>query len=111
MGFHLNPEHPSILKAQTECQIRTWWTLISLERLLGDFTGRPSNIDPNVITCPLPSLLCESKFNDGISSPHGSPQGSPHEQSLAQQSSKLTQIFQCNVNEVYLLNNISRNSS
>ena len=105
MGIHLNTERPSILKAQTESQIRVWWALISLERLLGDFTGRPSSIDPNVITCPLPSLLCESKFDDRVSSQNS------QEQSLAHQSSKLRQTCQFNVNEVYPLNRVSRYSS
>lgn len=64
MGIHLNTERQPTSTSQRESQIRVWWCLISLERLLGDFTGRPSSIDPNIITCPLPSLQCESKLDD-----------------------------------------------
>lgn len=47
-----------------EVRYRVWWSLLIIERLLGNMTGRPTCLVDGVSTIPLPLPFEEDKFQD-----------------------------------------------
>ena len=71
LGLHLRVG-AGIGTGQQHHHSRVWWSLYSLEQLLGDFTGRPTSILDNDI----PTALSEIRENSvGSPSPRQSPTG------------------------------------
>lgn len=64
LGLHLRNEDPSASTVKREEQVRTWWALYSLERVLCTITGRPSIITDEVCAVPLPLPLAEEQLTE-----------------------------------------------
>jgi hypothetical protein len=66
LGLHLRCGVKEISDLDKELRVRVWWSLYSLERLLGEYTGRPSCISDFDISTPLPLNLDEAELRQGF---------------------------------------------
>ena len=62
LGLHLRNEAKKMSNTSKEIRYRVWWALYGLERHLGVVTGRPSSIDDNQCSTPLPIPYEEEVF-------------------------------------------------
>lgn len=67
LGLHLRNKVKQTSDLEKELRVRVWWSLYSMERLLGEYTGRPSCISDYDISTPLPLNIDESELLEGFS--------------------------------------------
>ncbi|EKG09496.1 hypothetical protein MPH_13456 [Macrophomina phaseolina MS6] len=59
LGLHLRPMAPSLSAASREKRARVWWSLYYLEFLLCEITGRPTMINHQFSSVPMPAPVDE----------------------------------------------------
>ncbi|KAH8692227.1 putative C6 transcription factor [Talaromyces proteolyticus] len=64
MGLNLRSESNYVTLASKESRYKVWWSLYTLEALLGNMTGRPFGVERDFCTTPLPVPFEEEGFND-----------------------------------------------
>ncbi|KAK2763884.1 hypothetical protein FQN54_009502 [Arachnomyces sp. PD_36] len=64
LGLNLKNTAPDIDPALKEFRYRIWWSLLIIERLLGNMTGRPTCLMDGVSTLPLPLPFEEDRFQE-----------------------------------------------
>ncbi|RAK95392.1 CeGAL family transcription factor [Aspergillus ibericus CBS 121593] len=62
LGLHLRHMGEFTTDTSREARYRVWWSLYMIDHRLGMITGRPSCIDDNIHTTPLPVPFDESDF-------------------------------------------------
>ncbi|KAI9751894.1 MAG: hypothetical protein M4579_005851 [Chaenotheca gracillima] len=62
LGLHLRTDSKHLTDVEVELRVRAWWTIYSLERLLGVMTGRPSSIHEQDVSTLLPCTTEEGIF-------------------------------------------------
>ncbi|ORY07939.1 fungal-specific transcription factor domain-domain-containing protein [Clohesyomyces aquaticus] len=66
LGLHVRNEDPNTSASKKENLVRIWWSLFSLERLLGAMTGRPSIVVDFHCSVPLPLTLPDESLLDDV---------------------------------------------
>lgn len=64
MGLNLRSESNYVTLPSKESRYKVWWSLYTLETILGNMTGRPLNLDNDFCTTPLPVPFEEHEYND-----------------------------------------------
>lgn len=64
MGLNLRSESNYVTLPSKESRYKVWWSLYTLETILGNMTGRPLNLDSDFCTTPLPVPFEEHEYND-----------------------------------------------
>lgn len=64
LGMNLENTSPDTDPCLKEIRYRVWWSLLIIERLLGNMTGRPTCLVDGVSTIPLPLPFEEDKFRN-----------------------------------------------
>jgi Fungal specific transcription factor domain len=64
MGLNLRSESNYVTLASKESRYKVWWSLYTLETILGNMTGRPLNVERDFCTTPLPVPFEEHEYSD-----------------------------------------------
>ncbi|KAF2186020.1 hypothetical protein K469DRAFT_664510 [Zopfia rhizophila CBS 207.26] len=64
LGLHIRNEDPAASVIKREYQVRTWWALYCLERVLCTITGRPSIVLDECCAVPLPLPLADYQLTE-----------------------------------------------
>lgn len=64
MGLNLRSESNYVTLASKESRYKVWWSLYTLETVLGNMTGRPFSVERDFCTTPLPVPFEEHEYND-----------------------------------------------
>ncbi|QGA21768.1 hypothetical protein EYB26_009479 [Talaromyces marneffei] len=64
MGLNLRSESNYVTLPSKESRYKVWWSLYTLETILGNMTGRPLNLDSDFCTTPLPVPFEEHEYNE-----------------------------------------------
>ncbi|EED13436.1 C6 transcription factor, putative [Talaromyces stipitatus ATCC 10500] len=64
MGLNLRSESNYVTLASKESRYKVWWSLYTLETILGNMTGRPLNLERDFCTTPLPVPFEEHEYTD-----------------------------------------------
>lgn len=62
LGLNLRNENKDMLDTSKEIRYRVWWSLCSTERALAVMTGRPTSMNEDDCTAPLPFPIEEEAF-------------------------------------------------
>lgn len=62
LGLHLRNVSEAVSDVEKEYRVRLWWSIYALERQLEIRTGRPSAIDDEDLSTPLPVPVAEEAF-------------------------------------------------
>ncbi|KAF2873127.1 fungal-specific transcription factor domain-containing protein [Massariosphaeria phaeospora] len=62
VGLHVRNEDPLASPLKRETLVHVWWSIYSLERLLGAMNGRPSIIVDSCCSVPLPLSFADEQF-------------------------------------------------
>ncbi|OKL58631.1 hypothetical protein UA08_06121 [Talaromyces atroroseus] len=64
MGLNLRSESNYVTLASKESRYKVWWSLYTLETILGNMTGRPLSVEKDFCTTPLPVPFEEHEYTD-----------------------------------------------
>lgn len=64
MGLNLRSESNYVTLASKESRYKVWWSLYTLETILGNMTGRPLSVERDFCTTPLPVPFEEHEYTD-----------------------------------------------